>query len=544
LVDVAQNRVTFAGMSLTRGELLAALGAAPLAAGGCCLRGYPKATHFPPAAAPVVPLPGPALPRLHALAPVIDVHAHFFNASDVPVRGFLAECIAHSAPAPLRALLELASPLADLFAVAAPSAARELRALRDFDRDVQGLAAAEVARRYETLIAADRASAAERVRDTIQGSSLERELLRRKRTSSLSAAGILGIVEAARQPADRAGPRRLPRPLSSEDAADGFLGFLFHMLSMRASNLEAYREAYATHTNAFGIESVLGSLVDFDYWIDCPPVSSHEDQIEVHARLAKARPDFFRPLVAYNPWTDIEQNDAGLKRVEAAIRDRGFAGVKIYPPMGFKPAGNETNPPKTRKPRPELGKLDEKLKAFFDLCASLDAPVVAHTARTNGRDDAHDEFGGPDGWRALVAGYAAGAKVATIDLGHFGGHQESTWTQEFAVLMKDYPTRRLFGDLGFWDALMCSTTPGGACRDARRRLEQALAVTIDDTVTVADRVMFATDWLMLSQIPGWPDYPALVLESLQAIAPPEVVKKIFGLNARDCFKLPVSLPHE
>ena len=44
-------------MFVTRRELLALLGA-PAAAGGCCLRGYPKATRFGPrdAAAPVVPL--------------------------------------------------------------------------------------------------------------------------------------------------------------------------------------------------------------------------------------------------------------------------------------------------------------------------------------------------------------------------------------------------------------------------------------------------------------------------------------------------------
>lgn len=51
--------------------------------------------------------------------------------------------------------------------------------------------------------------------------------------------------------------------------------------------------------------------------------------------------------------------------------------------------------------------------------------------------------------------------------------------------------------------------------------------------------MFGSDWLMLSLVKGWPDYPALVLESLQAIASNDEVEKIFGLNAINCFNLAI-----
>ena len=74
---------------------------------------------------------------------------------------------------------------------------------------------------------------------------------------------------------------------------------------------------------------------------------------------------------------------------------------------------------------------------------------------------------------------------------------------------------------------------------ARQRLERALKVTVGaDGETVVDRVMFGTDWLMLSQVKGWPDYPRLLLESVRAIATPSDVDNIFGLNAQKCFRLP------
>ena len=520
---------------------MALLGAAPVAASGCCLHGYPKATSFGSREAAVIPLVEPAGVRAHGLpTQVIDVHAHFFNASDVPVRGFVAECIGHSQEDPvLRRLIELAAPILEAIAGFAPTAGAELQQLRAFDRSIQGLSPAEASQRFATLIETDRTLAAGRLAKAINGTALERELLALKsspaappRRGSLSATDIRSIVDETRRPSPRGRIRSLTA--SPSDVADGFIAFLVYMLSMRASNLETHHDAYASGPDAFGIDLVLGSLVDFDYWIDCPPRSAQDDQVALHARLAEGRPTYFKPLVAYNPWTDIKQKGAGLARVVRAINHLGFAGVKLYPPIGFKPAGNADHPPPTKKRHPDYDELDRVLKVFFDKCAEICAPVLAHAARSNGRDEFHDDFGGPPGWRALIDSYAADAGVATIDFGHFGG---GTWMQDFALLMQDKYERRLFGDLSYRPELICPPIPDKPCLEGRYRLRQALDVTFKDGKTVADRVMFGTDWLMLSLVKGWPDYPALVLESLQAIASPDEVEKIFGLNAIRCFNL-------
>ena len=324
------------------------------------------------------------------------------------MRGFVAECIGHSEQDPvLRRLIELLAPLLEALALLAPTAADELRQLRAFDRDVQGRSSTEVSLRFATLIDTERTLASERLAEAISGTALERELLALKsspaappRRGTLSPAEIRDIVNRTRRPSPPA-LARSSLTASPSDVADGFIAFLIYMLSLRASNLEVHHDAYASDTHAFGIDLVLGSLVDFDYWIDCPPRSAHEDQIAVHARLAAARPTYFKPLAAYNPWTDIQQSGAGLARVVKAIQDYGFGGVKIYPPIGFMPAGNAANYPPTSKRHPDLMKLDTALKTFFDKCAEIGAPVLAHTARSNGRDDDHDEFGvrrAGEGW--------------------------------------------------------------------------------------------------------------------------------------------------
>jgi predicted TIM-barrel fold metal-dependent hydrolase len=198
------------------------------------------------------------------------------------------------------------------------------------------------------------------------------------------------------------------------------------------------------------------------------------------------------------------------------------------------PANNALVPIKTKKHRPDLKRLDAVLTSFFTACADAGIPIIAHTAHSNGRDDAHDNFSSPTAWAALLRRVAAGAKAPVINLGHFGGDDPTTtWTQEFAKLMQEYPQIRLFGDIAYWDRLMCGNEP--ECQPARNRLKEALAMSISTSETVADRVMFGTDWLMSSQIPAWQTYPAQVQEALGAISSAKVVAGILGQNALKCF---------
>jgi hypothetical protein len=96
----------------------------------------------------------------------------------------------------------------------------------------------------------------------------------------------------------------------------------------------------------------------------------------------------------------------------------------------------------------------------------------------------------------------------------------------------------LYGDLGYWDELVCPAVADEPCTAARARLEDAMAVTIGSAgERVADRTMFATDWLMLSQMKRWADYPAKLQESLSTIASEQAIDRIFGLNAAKCFNL-------
>ncbi len=529
-------------MPLTRREILQALAVAPVsaAAAAACAGRHPR--PLLPAvtdqASPVGAIMSPIRGRSRlAATKVIDVHAHFFNASDVPVRGFISECIGHNAPLLVRPLIREMAVLAEKIANLAPTALEEFKALTALVNDTRSLSTSDLQGRVDGWFQQERNSAAERVVEAVRGSGFERtyrEMVpsRTRGGPRISTQEVIEVAREARQP-----PAGDPsRSLQDERAlaARSNLEFLHYMLSARAANLRTYIDAFSSDDGSFGVDMVVGCLVDFDYWLERPPRSAHDDQVVLHDYLASLHGGFMKPAVAYNPWTDIAQNGAGLKRVVRAWETGRFVGVKIYPPTGFMPANNAGVPVNTKKRRPDLKRLDAALMSFFATCADAGIPVIAHTAHSNGRDAEHDNFSSPTAWAGVLRRVAAATKTPVISLGHFGGDDPATtWTIEFARLMRELPQIRLFGDIGYWDTLMCGNNP--ECEPARNRLKEALALSISPSETVADRVMFGTDWLMASQIKGWQAYPTRIREALGAIAGANVAG-ILGGNALKCFQ--------
>jgi predicted TIM-barrel fold metal-dependent hydrolase len=536
-------------MTMSRREVLRWLTTAPVVASSACRcdAPYPE-PRLAPQVQGTIPIRPLFAPRSLAAAGagqlrLIDAHAHFFNASDVPVRGFVSECLGHRAPKHLQRLLKALALIAEQVARRAPTAAEEMQELRDVVASAPA-AATEAASFVDDVIAKERQEAARRVVDVIRGTEFEREFRRQRRGPTIAGAGggpisaddVLEIVSATERRTQAGGAVAAASPAEAAAAdADGLLAFLMYMLSKRSNNVQTYMRAYGDAGDV-GIAAVYGALVDFDRWLDCPPRSSHDDQVELHALLAQLHGDFLRPLVAYNPWSDIATPGAGLARVSRAWETLGFAGVKIYPPTGFLPAGNAGRPYSPKR-HPDLSKLDDAMEAFFARCARSGIPILAHAAQSNGRDAVHDEFGGPAGWQlALARASASGLKVS---FGHFGGGQGVDWTSGFARLMHPARNSLVFADLGYWEELMC--TPGSSeCGAPIGRLKSAMALPLEGGGTVADRVMFATDWLMLSRVHRWVDYPSRVTAALRSFLAAEQVARVASGNAARFYARPAS----
>ena len=473
---------------------------------------------------------------------VIDVHAHFFNASDVPVAGYLAGPVAHSKSGAVRTLLKALAPIADWLATRAPSAAQEFHALLQMigNRSLQAQDKTSVlaeldANRSDYVDKLSRELFA-RLKELPDFVRVFNEAQRENR-AALAAMGRATSgqnLDLDEQSLTRAMKREIrQRTLTVQDLSvgeppahvEGVLAFLGHMLSYRWMNLRAYQEAFTTEDTAFGVDHVFGSLVDFDHWLTPPLRSAHADQIKVHHLLSRLSGGYMRALAAYNPWSDTLDEGKTLERAINAVTNRGFVGVKIYPPNGFRPFGNAEIPsPVSGAPSGQL--LDETLLRMWRRCAGLGVPVMAHSGHSMGSDDASEEMAGPAGWSLLLQ-KMANETLPRINSGHFGGEDSGNqWTKEFASLMNSPAGRHLHADLGYWEGLRCTRTAMPCA--ATVRLEESLSTV----PTSARRVMFGSDWLMLSIERRWDRYAHDVLAATSGMIKSE---DLFAGNADRCF---------
>lgn len=488
----------------------------------------------------------------------IDVHAHIFNSSDIDAMGFMKKDVAHSIDNVL--LRELVVGLAEVvgaLALIAPAVEAELGKLKAFLAKLVGVEKDEAVKAFLQSEA--------RAHRDIVSKNVAYEMKKRKLDQTYTALQQAHAQEMRRTFGDlkpsTEGPtafeesiaiaidpvRRLKdyqaryggrgAPEKSLDPG-GYVEFVGHMLAYRWMNLQDYTYAYTEANDAFGVDAMFASFVNFDYWLAPAKRSPQVEQMKLHSLLSIMSGGYMLPIVAYNPWTDIEEQDASFELVKKAIGQYGFVGVKIYPPMGFMPYGN-SEPYPGKQAHPDVKKLNAVMLRLATWCAQNNVPIMAHSGESNGRDQGEDEFGGPNGWKALLQKLEITSPSVSLvgNLGHFGGgsdeprHPKNDWPSEFAKLMRDPPENRLYGDLAYWEQLRWCDAKHPKCTVAKSRLKAAIRAN----PAVTGRIMFGTDWDMLSQEPDWGSYPSQVIGNLGGLLPS--MEKFLYLNALACFGL-------
>ena len=335
-----------------RRALFALAGMASSSISGCCLwRTYPKdeITGEVPTISPAQAFLRPTnigVKKTTRFA--LDAHAHFFNASDVNAGGYLKGPIAHTIRNDqLRHFVERLAPAVERLAYLAPTAAEEFKSLTSASGRADGLGLMSIASLLQTQADSHRQKVATELAKEIRAEGLDQEyILLRRRELSLASPAMVGAdvafddetVLSVIDPGRRLRKVELEfiKPEMVYETVDGALEFVGHMLSPRWMNIRDYQYFYSSGPGAFGIDGVFGSLVDFDYWLgNSRPKSGRGDQIRLHALLSRLSGGYMLPLVAYNPWSDIERNDESFRYVIDAIDKYGFIGIKIYPPMGY-----------------------------------------------------------------------------------------------------------------------------------------------------------------------------------------------------------------
>jgi predicted TIM-barrel fold metal-dependent hydrolase len=512
------------------------------------LQGFLTALLSTAAPLSVTAQPGPAAARRF-----IDVHCHFFNAADLPVRGFIQRVVLEDF-APTRSLptrIAAASHsvwsgfvaiLIDFFLqTRTPTALDELRCLRDGPA-CRGIEEPSVRSVPPPGLSVPQANAADADRQRLAG-ILSETVERAPRDRSLAAPleaeddrqAFVDFVLEEMKEQGRAPPLASTRSLREDDLSrplvlDSAAGFLFGGLSVfsryfawgrlltsyRTAILRNYLSLYDPRGN---LVLATPAIIDFGKWLEDEPAGDVGAQIEVLEAVALRQSVPVHGFVPFDPLRELRRSaeePSALDIVRDAIERRGFIGVKLYPPMGFRPFTNADAglafPSHASLGEADFGaRLDAALGSLYAWCESEGVPIMAHT---NDSQSAGEGFGlraEPRFWQPVLERYPD----LRINLAHFGnfnaamsgrttdpGKFEATWEFEIGGLISDRRFSHVFADVSyFWWVL-----DGSANDEQVKAVKQLFARYLERFDPEAKTLLFGTDWSMTARATAFEGY--------------------------------------
>jgi hypothetical protein len=328
----------------------------------------------------------------------IDVHCHFFNAADLPVRGFISVVVLSdyaAVQAAPRGLLSgvrfgvwksLAGTLADfVLRSRAPTPREELQCLS------QAAACGDFAVSPTRSVRPDGYTRrlADILDEKLRGGgeagrlrALEQEepafldfVLEEMKAAGVEPPGTTAHSLRA-VPADR--PSTLSRIADFLLTGRSVFSRYFEWAKLLSSYRSLIAQQYLTIEDPGQNRIVLATpaLVDYNYWLNDQSPASLKEQIAVMRALSLQQPRPVHAFVSFDPLRAVRgtpDEPSALTIVQEAIRDHGFLGVKLYSPMGFRPRGNGERPLSfpAHASMGEEGfgrRLDEALTALYRWC--------------------------------------------------------------------------------------------------------------------------------------------------------------------------------
>jgi predicted TIM-barrel fold metal-dependent hydrolase len=510
----------------------------------------------------------------------IDVHCHFFNAADLPVRGFISVVVLSdyaAVQAAPRGVLSgirlgiwkgLAGTLADfVLRSRAPTPREELQCLSQ--AAACGDFAASPTRSIRPNVYASRLADIldEQLSNGGEGSrlrGLEQEepafldfVLEEMKAAGIETPGTTAhSLRAA--PADRTGTlsRIADFLLTGRSVFSRYFEWARLLSSYRSLIAQQYLAIEDPSQNRIALATP--ALVDYNYWLDDQSPASLKEQIAVMRALSLRQP---RPVHAFVPFDPLRavrgkpDEPTALAIVQEAIRDHGFLGVKLYSPMGFRPRGNAERPLSfpAHASMGEEGfgrRLDEALTALYRWCHDEEVPILAHSLDSQA---AGDGFGGradPRFWLAVLEEFPS----LRLNLAHFGYFThalaagtnplaafERTWEHQIGTFVGDTRFSNVFADISyFWWAL-----PEGRTDATRLAAVKVLFTRYFERFDPrVERLMFGTDWIMTGRANGFDRYADNVESFFREIGltEPQLDNLFYGNAVRFLGLVPAAKP--
>jgi Amidohydrolase len=470
------------------------------------------------------PLPG--LCVADGRGKIIDIHCHFFNASDVSLQGFVRyvvlgehreevfpELKAARAGGIIDALVVLLVLILTANTITAKQEAANLRRHQPMEKteDLDNRQSEAVA---DALVTLDQSQ--QTPNKVVQSIAGDKALPAYPALLDqiYAEAGVV-TVKGPREPLSKAEALEVARKLKGKDSKIArYIDFARLLLGSREAIAREYIRIFA---DKHCVQMITPSFLDMYRWLGKAPNSSIAEQVDVmdalQVTIAQSTGMHMHSMVGFDPRRSAEDSNV-LKVVKHAINDCGFVGVKLYPPMGFQPTENrKLEVPKEPK-GPKGERIERALMELYDWCAAEDVPIFAHAENSLGSNCGYGHRAGPEWWRKVLANpkYAR----LRINLAHFGAFDEAldigdnapqglrcekdkysgdVWEDIIGETIRDDGRDFLFADLGYLSELTIPDTQEEERPDIRHHLER-FRIAYDPDVR---HLMYGTDWTMIAK---------------------------------------------
>ena len=460
--------------------------------------------------------------------PVIDIHCHVFNASDLATTRFLKEVVLEKFPEQAARLMDVRDPdvtdrLLQLFlllvgANKAPTADQEITYLRGRAQPVKSAISITAARESAIddtaafLLSLDQRSGTSAVQSAARQAQDEGD--RKFLTYMLGETTIRRSSSGLDAPTARNASVRAFSGL-------GMISTYLNWFALFRTYRHVLVEQLSSDLRRQGFEPVMlcPALVDMDEWLYEDVKSPLSRQAEVmgiiSARMARKNEPVVHGYIGVDPLREVMHRIKGgtssLQIAHDALTRHGFMGVKLYPPMGFRASGNRG--PYPRRVVNSLGfdpseRLDAALRDLYVMCDELDAPIIAHGYASNEAGPDYALRADPAYWLPVFREFPR----LRICLAHFGRFDiksagragrdlpEASWEWVLGEYIKANPRQRIFVDISYFSEALNDS------RESQARLAATFKRWITAFDPSAEHVMFGTDWIMLGKEQGYEQY--------------------------------------
>lgn len=506
---------------------------------------------------PATPLPGVA----------IDAHMHLFNGADVPVLGWLDQVdFTSESGGTLPAVTKspLIRMIVSFLASTTPTASEELAGLParlprpstgQMQREgVDRLAGFLVSYQAETLgarnrLVSDAGAEARAAQDAQLFSDLaaaagvsppepvvEEVIVApdQQGVGPMSEVAAPTVTRRVVQPDPEKTARQIaeglydPRNQAGDPQKQTLAGMVQWAELMTRNRASIIQQAVNLYGRPGEVQVFTNHLLDISYWLRAREVnqSNPDALIRIFAELSVRRRDVLvLNCVGFCPLRAAIEGESAHARVRRAITRQGYAGVKLYPPMGFKPLENAGISFAHARARPAGGgaALDRELRKLYVWCEANDVPIAAHASASMGAGPGTAAYSAPWLWRPVLQDYPR-LRVNLAHFGGFGGHGNPAWEEQLIAMLDDFPT--LYFDTGFWtEAMEGAPTRPSAMASARRLFAtEPLA---------RKRMLYGSDWSMIARLQSHPAYLGDLSRFIAELAGDAAqTQDIMGGNAR------------